>query len=62
MAKKEVIIVVPGVKGLSKWPKLVVKICYFLCDVLKYKPIYVDLLKIWKGKIRFGKNKVLWFQ
>lgn len=58
--KQEVIIIVPGVKGLSKYPKSISVIFYFLGKLLNFKPIYEDHLKIWKGKI-VAKNKPLWF-
>ena len=62
MAKKEVIIVVPGVKGLSEWPRLAAKACYLICRILNFRPAYEDHLNAWKKKIGIGKNKVIWLQ
>lgn len=59
MAKKDVIIVVPGVKALSKWPRVARIMGYALCRALGFKPVYEDHLKIWEKKICFGKSKIL---
>ncbi len=59
MPKKSVVIVVPGVKALSKWPRVARIIGYTLCRALSFKPVYEDHLKIWEKKIRFGKSKIL---
>lgn len=61
MAKKEAIIVVPGVKGLSKWPKPIVKACSFVFNVLNLNPVYEDHLLIWKEGLFPGERKLFWF-
>ena len=61
MAKKKLIIIVPGVKPLSQWPRLIARTCHSLIRLLSLRPVYEDHAKIWKGKINDGKSNVLWF-
>ncbi len=58
---KELIVIVPGVKPLSQWPRLIAKACYSLIMLLSLRPVYGDHAQIWKGKISDGKSSVLWF-
>lgn len=60
MAKKEVIIVVPGVKGLSEWPYLVRYACLRLCEFFDIHAVYKDHLKTWEGVLGSKENKPLW--
>ena len=61
MAKKELIIVVPGVKGLCEWPRLIAKPFYSMCRFFGLNPVYEDHPKIWKNKIKDPKSDILWF-
>ena len=62
MAKKEVVIVVPGVKGLSKWPRPVRTAVHLFCKALSLSPVYEDHAKIWETKIISPGNKVVWLK
>lgn len=60
MPKKEVAIIVPGAKDLSKWPGIVQGICLFMSDIFRFEPVYHDHVKIWKKKMVSRKKKIIW--
>jgi len=60
MKEKEVVIIVPGTKGLSKWPRFIQIIASFFAKICGIKPVYFDHATIWQRKINSIKRKVIW--
>ena len=60
MSNKEVIIIVPGAKDLSAWPKLIQDIVIFLSRIFKFRPTYTDHVQVWKKKLVFKRKEVVW--
>ncbi len=59
MKTREVIIIVPGVRGLLKWPWIVQGIVNFLSRLFKVEVILIDHPRFWREKIRLKNTKVV---
>lgn len=58
--KKEMIIIVPGIKVLKKWPVPVSKLILFLAGRFHlFKPVYYEYTKNWAEKMRVKGKKVI---